>query len=66
MDCVWCFGGVVCLYGVLVVVVFEWVYVVVIGIGGVGLWVVEVFVCNVIGMLMLIDFDNVVESNMNW
>lgn len=65
VDVECCFGGVVCFYGVGGLVCLQVVYVCVIGIGGVGLWVVEVLVCLVVGVIMLIDFDYVVEFNIN-
>lgn len=60
------FGGVVWLYGLQVFECFVVVYVCVIGIGGVGLWVVEVVVCCGVGKFILIDFDYIVVLNINW
>lgn len=54
-----------CLYGYDEVDILCVVYVCVIGIGGVGLWVVEVLVCIGIGELMLIDMDDVCVININ-
>lgn len=34
--------------------------------GGVGLWVVEVLVCLVVGYLILIDVDDICVFNINW
>ena len=36
-----------------------------IGVGGVGSWVVEALARSAIGQLTLIDLDNVAESNIN-
>ena len=44
---------------------FERAHVAVIGIGGVGSWVVEALARSAIGRLTLIDLDNVAESNTN-
>lgn len=59
------FGGVTRLYGVAGLAAFERAHVAVIGIGGVGSWVVEALARNAIGKLTLIDLDNVAESNTN-
>lgn len=59
------FGGVTRLYGPAGLAAFERAHVAVIGIGGVGSWVVEALARNAIGKLTLIDLDNVAESNTN-
>lgn len=41
------------------------VYVCVIGVGGVGLWLVEGLVCSGVGVIMFIDFDDVCVINVN-
>jgi tRNA threonylcarbamoyladenosine dehydratase len=59
------FGGVARLYGPAALKRFEHAHVAVIGIGGVGSWVVEALARSAIGHLTLIDLDNVAESNTN-
>src|ERR1700743_661334 len=59
------FGGVARLYGAQALERFEQAHVAVIGIGGVGSWVVEALARSAIGRLTLIDLDNVAESNTN-
>jgi tRNA threonylcarbamoyladenosine dehydratase len=59
------FGGVARLYGAPALAAFERAHVAVIGIGGVGSWVAEALARSAIGMLTLIDLDNVAESNTN-
>jgi tRNA A37 threonylcarbamoyladenosine dehydratase len=59
------FGGVARLYGSQALERFEQAHVAVIGIGGVGSWVVEALARSAIGHLTLIDLDNVAESNTN-
>lgn len=59
------FGGVSRLYGELGLQRFQAAHVCVIGIGGVGSWVVEALARNAIGSITLIDLDNIAESNVN-
>ena len=59
------FGGVERLYGKKALNNFKQSHVVVIGIGGVGSWVVEALARNAIGKITLIDMDVVAESNIN-
>lgn len=59
------FGGVARLYGERALGAFERAHVAVVGIGGVGSWVVEALARSAIGTLTLIDLDNVAESNTN-
>jgi len=59
------FGGVERLYGKQALQKFSQSHVIVIGIGGVGSWVVEALARNAIGKLTLIDMDVVAESNIN-
>jgi tRNA threonylcarbamoyladenosine dehydratase len=59
------FGGVARLYGVDALERFKNAHVCVIGVGGVGSWVVEALARTAIGHLTLIDLDNVAESNIN-
>ena len=59
------FSGVERLYGLPALERFEHSHIVVIGVGGVGSWVVEALARNAIGKLTLIDMDVVAESNIN-
>ena len=59
------FGGVERLYGRQALQQFSQSHIVIIGIGGVGSWVVEALARNAIGKLTLIDMDVVAESNIN-
>jgi len=59
------FGGVGRLYGDAALERFRDAHVCVIGIGGVGSWVVEALARNAIGKITMIDLDNVAESNVN-
>ncbi len=59
------FTGVGRLYGLAAVRSFEQAKIAVIGIGGVGSWVVEALARNAVGRLTLIDLDHVSEGNTN-
>jgi tRNA A37 threonylcarbamoyladenosine dehydratase len=59
------FGGIARLYGPAALERFRTAHVCVIGVGGVGSWVVEALARSAIGQLTLIDLDNVAESNIN-
>ncbi len=59
------FGGIARLYGDAALVRFRSAHICVIGVGGVGSWVVEALARSAIGQLTLIDLDNVAESNIN-
>lgn len=59
------FGGVERLYGAAALARFNAARVCVIGVGGVGSWVVEALARSAIGQLTLIDLDNLAESNIN-
>jgi len=59
------FGGVARLYGQSALANFQKSHVIIIGIGGVGSWVVEALARNAVGRLTLIDMDVVAESNIN-
>jgi tRNA A37 threonylcarbamoyladenosine dehydratase len=59
------FGGVARLYGQPALERFRAAHVCVIGVGGVGSWIVEALARSAIGALTLIDLDNVAESNIN-
>jgi tRNA threonylcarbamoyladenosine dehydratase len=59
------FGGISRLYGADALARFKGARICVIGVGGVGSWVVEALARSAIGHLTLIDLDNVAESNIN-
>ena len=59
------FGGIARLYGARALARFRAAHVCVVGVGGVGSWVVEALARSAIGELTLIDLDNVAESNVN-
>jgi tRNA A37 threonylcarbamoyladenosine dehydratase len=59
------FGGIARLYGERALERFRTAHVCVVGVGGVGSWVVEALARSAIGQLTLIDLDNVAESNIN-
>ena len=59
------FGGVIRLYGLGRFKIFQSSHVCIIGIGGVGSWVVESMARNGIGKITLIDMDHIAESNIN-
>lgn len=59
------FGGIERLYGEGALARLQAAHVCVIGVGGVGSWVVEALARSAIGHLTLIDLDNVAESNIN-
>lgn len=59
------FSGVSHLYGDTALKNFSQSSIVVIGVGGVGSWVVEALARNAVGNLILIDMDVVSESNIN-
>ena len=59
------FGGIARLYGDAALERFRATHVCVVGVGGVGSWIVEALARSAIGQLTLIDLDNVAESNIN-
>ena len=59
------FGGIARLYGERALARFRGAHVCVVGVGGVGSWIVEALARSAIGRLTLIDLDNVAESNIN-
>lgn len=59
------FGGIARLYGPAGLARFQAAHVCIVGVGGVGSWVVEALARSAIGKLTLIDLDNVSESNIN-
>lgn len=59
------FGGVRRLYGEAGLAKFQAAHLVVVGIGGVGSWAAEALARNAIGVITLIDLDNITESNVN-
>jgi len=59
------FGGIARLYGAIGLARFQGAHVCVIGVGGVGSWVVEALARSAIGHLTMIDLDHLAESNIN-
>jgi tRNA A37 threonylcarbamoyladenosine dehydratase len=59
------FGGIARLYGAHGLARFRTAHICVVGVGGVGSWIVEALARSAIGQLTLIDLDNVAESNIN-
>ena len=59
------FDGIARLYGKDAYTHIQNMHVCVIGIGGVGSWVVEALVRSAVGKITLIDFDTIEESNIN-
>jgi len=59
------FGGIARLYGAAALQAFAAANVCVVGVGGVGSWVVEALARSGVGRLTLIDLDNIAESNTN-
>lgn len=59
------FAGVGRVYGDAALTRFQGAHAVVVGLGGVGSWVVEALARNGIGQLTLVDLDVVVASNVN-
>src|SRR5471032_1821305 len=59
------FGGIARLYGDAALARFRNSHVCVIGVGGVGSWVVEALARSAIGNIAMIDLDNLAESNIN-
>ena len=59
------FGGVARLYGNDALATFRGAHVCVVGVGGVGSWAVEALARSAIGLITMIDLDNLAESNVN-
>jgi len=59
------FAGINRLYGNEAYALIRKMHVCVIGIGGVGSWVVEALARSAVGRITLIDFDTIAESNIN-
>lgn len=59
------FGGVARLYGSHGLANFRAAHICVIGVGGVGSWIVEALARSAIGKITMIDLDNLAESNVN-
>jgi tRNA A37 threonylcarbamoyladenosine dehydratase len=59
------FGGIARLYGKAGLARFRAAHVCVVGVGGVGSWVVEALARSAIGRITMIDLDNLAESNIN-
>lgn len=59
------FGGIARLYGDAALARFRSAHICVIGVGGVGSWIVEALARSAVGNITMIDLDNVAESNIN-
>lgn len=59
------FGGIARLYGAAALERFRSAHVCVVGVGGVGSWIVEALARSAIGRITMIDLDNLAESNIN-
>lgn len=59
------FGGIARLYGQSGLTRFRAAHVCVVGVGGVGSWVVEALARSAVGRITMIDLDNLAESNVN-
>lgn len=59
------FGGIARLYGAAGLERFKTARICIIGVGGVGSWIVEALARSAIGHITMIDLDNVAESNIN-
>jgi tRNA A37 threonylcarbamoyladenosine dehydratase len=59
------FGGIARLYGQAALARFRSAHICVIGVGGVGSWIVEALARSAVGHITMIDLDNVAESNVN-
>jgi len=59
------FGGIARLYGAQGLARFRAAHVCVVGVGGVGSWIVEALARSAIGKITMIDLDNLAESNVN-
>ena len=59
------FGGIARLYGAAGLARFRRAHVCVVGVGGVGSWIVEALARSAVGKITMIDLDNLAESNIN-
>ena len=59
------FGGIARLYGAQGLARFRAAHICVVGVGGVGSWIVEALARSAIGKITMIDLDNLAESNVN-
>ena len=59
------FGGIARLYGERALSSFQQAHICIIGVGGVGSWVVEALARSAIGKITMIDLDHLSESNIN-
>ena len=59
------FGGIQRLYGHEATDIIRKMHVCIIGLGGVGSWVVEALARTAVGQLTIIDYDTVSKSNIN-
>ena len=60
-----CFGGIARLYSEQALQILNKTHICVVGLGGVGSWVVEALARTGVGAMTLIDLDNVAQSNIN-
>ncbi|MCW8900779.1 MAG: tRNA cyclic N6-threonylcarbamoyladenosine(37) synthase TcdA [Gammaproteobacteria bacterium] len=59
------FAGIARLYGTEAYALIRKMHVCVVGIGGVGSWVVEALARSAVGKITMIDYDTIAESNIN-
>ena len=59
------FSGVTRLYASTGLAKLQAAHIVVVGIGGVGSWAAEALARNAVGVITLVDLDNIAESNVN-
>lgn len=59
------FGGIARLYGAQGLARFRAAHICIVGVGGVGSWIVEALARSAIGKITMIDLDNLAESNVN-
>lgn len=59
------FSGVKRLYGEAGLAKLQVAHIMVVGIGGVGSWAAEALARNAVGVITLVDLDNITESNVN-
>jgi tRNA A37 threonylcarbamoyladenosine dehydratase len=59
------FGGIARLYGAAALQRFRDAHVCIVGVGGVGSWIVEALARSAVGHITMIDLDNLAESNVN-
>src|SRR5450830_2119083 len=59
------FGGIARLYGAQGLARFRAAHICIVGVGGVGSWIVEALARSAVGKITMIDLDNLAESNVN-